>query len=259
MIIKNEFPVLEYSTEEKSVLDPKEAYDYENGNFPELCFMTFFGEVFKDYTEKYHGVQIGGYNSEMCDFPVMKINYKGKELCMMQAPVGSAGAASFSHYLYSNGVEEIICCGGCGVLDYIPSGDVILPTKALRDEGASYQYLPPSRFAELSDKTVGKLKRTLDRFNVPYIECSTWTTDGLFRETKEMIEYRRAEGCKTVEMECAAFAAVAKFLGKDYGQLLYSGDILVGDGEYDDRKWYDDLSAREKLAHIAIEALCTSE
>ena len=259
MIIKNEIPVLEYSTEAKGVLDPKEAYDYVDGHFPELCFMTFFGEVFRDYNEKYHGVQIGGYNSEMCDFPVMKINYKGKELCMMQASVGSAGAASFSHYLYSNGVEEIICCGGCGVLDHIPSGDVILPTRALRDEGASYQYLPPSRFAELSDKSVGKLKRTLEMLNIPYIECSTWTTDGLFRETKEMIEYRKSEGCKTVEMECAAFAAVAKFLGKDFGQLLYSGDILVGEGEYDDRKWYNNLSAREKLAHIAIEALCTSE
>lgn len=259
MVVKNEFPILEYSTEEKGVLDPKEAYDYKDGNFPELCFMPFFSEVFEDYLKKYGDEVIGGYNSEMCDFPVVKINYKGKELCMMQAPVGSAGAASFSHYLYANGVEEIIACGGCGVLDRIPSGDVIVPAKALRGEGASYQYLPPSRTVELSENTVKKIKNTLEKLNVPYIECTTWTTDGLFRETKEMIEYRRTEGCKTVEMECAAFAAVAEFLGKDFGQLLYSGDILVGEGEYDDRKWYDNMSAREKIAHIAIEALCFGE
>ena len=256
MIIKNEMPILEYSTEINGVLDPKESYDYEDGHFPELCFMTFFGEIFKDYTEKYHGVPIGGYNSEMCEFPVMKIDYNGKELCMMQGAVGSANAASVSHYLYVNGVEEIICCGGCGVLDDIPAGDTILPARALRGEGASYQYLPPSRYVELSEKSIRKLKMTMDKLKVPYIECATWTTDGLFRETKEMVEYRRAEGCKTVEMECAAFAAVAKFMGKDFGQLLYSGDILVDDGEYDDRKWYENLSAREKLAHIAMEALC---
>ncbi|MCM1298227.1 MAG: nucleoside phosphorylase [Firmicutes bacterium] len=256
MIVKNDFPVLEYSTEEKALLDPREAYDYENGQFPELCFMPFFAEVFEDYRQKYGGEVIGGYNSEMRDFPVIKINYKGKELCMMQAPVGSAGAASFSHYLYANGVKEIIACGGCGVLDQIPSGDVVIPTKALRDEGASYQYLAPSRTVDLSEKTVKKLESTLKRLKVPYIECTTWTTDGLFRETKEMIEYRRAEGCKTVEMECAAFAAAAKFMGRDFGQIFYSGDILIGGEEYDDRKWYDNMSAREKISHIAVEALC---
>lgn len=255
MIVKNEFPILEYSTETKVILDPKEAYDYENGHFPKLCFLTFFHEVFEEYAKKYGGEEIGGYNSEMCDFPVLKINYNGTEMCMMQAPVGSANAVSFADYLYSNGVETVICCGGCGVLDDIPKGDVIVPVKALRGEGGSYQYLPPSRFVELSEIVIEKIETVLHKLDVPYIKCITWTTDGLFRETKEMVEYRRSEGCKTVEMECAAFAAVAKAKGKNYGQLLYSGDVVTGEGDYDDREWYNDMSAREKLAHIAMEAL----
>lgn len=255
MIIKNEFPILEYSTEKEGILNVREAYDYENGIFPKLCFMTFFSEVFEEYSEKYGSEVIGGYNSEMREFPVLKINYKGKELCMMQAPVGSSGAVSFADYLYSNGVEEIICCGGCGVLEEIPPGDVIVPVKALREEGASYRYLPPSRFVGLSENTIKKIEKTLKRLKIPYIECNTWTTDGLFRETKEMVEYRRSEGCKTVEMECASFAAVAEFKGKSYGQILYSGDVVTGEGDYDDRKWYENMSAREKLAYIAIEAL----
>lgn len=257
MIIKNEFPILEYSTEEKGILSPKESYDYENGQFPKLCFMTFFSEVFEDYAKKYgcEENEIGGYHSEMRDFPVLKINYKGTEMCMMQAPVGSSGAVSFADYLYSNGVETIICCGGCGVLDNIPKGDVIVPVKALRGEGGSYQYLPPSRFVELSDSVIEKIEKILNKLEVPYIKCITWTTDGLFRETKEMVDYRKSEGCKTVEMECAAFAAVAKAKEKKYGQLLYSGDVVTGEGDYDDRQWYNDMSAREKLAYIAIEAL----
>lgn len=255
MIIKNDIPILEFSTEEKAILVPKEAYDYEDGHFPKLCFMTFFHEVFEEYAKKYGNEEIGGYNSEMCDFPVLKINYNGTEMCMMQAPVGSANAASFADYLYSNGVETLICCGGCGVLDDIPKGDVIIPVKALRGEGGSYQYLPPSRFVELSEVVIEKIERVMKKLDVPYIKCITWTTDGLFRETKEMVEYRKGEGCKTVEMECAAFAAVAKAKGKNYGQLLYSGDVVTGGGNYDDREWYNDMSAREKLAHIAVEAL----
>lgn len=255
MIIKNEIPILEYSTETEGILSPKEAYGYEDGYFPKLCFMTFFGEVFKAFGEKYGGEEIGGYYSEMCEFPVLKISYGGKEMCMMQAPVGSANAVSVADYLYSNGVETIVCCGGCGVLDNIPKGDVIVPVKALREEGGSYRYLPPSRYADLSENVIEKIEITLKRLDVPYIKCITWTTDGLFRETKEMVDYRRSEGCKTVEMECAAFAAVAKAKGKKYGQLLYSGDVVTGEGNYDDREWYNDMTSREKLAHIAIEAL----
>lgn len=88
---------------------------------------------------------------------------------------------------------------------------------------------------------------------------ATWTTDGFYRETAEMVEYRKADGCKAVDMECSALAAVAEFRNKAFGQLLYSGDFVSGSREYDDREWYNNMSAREKLAHIAIEALCTSE
>lgn len=38
------------------------------------------------------------------------------------------------------------------VLEDIPAGDVILPVRALRDEGASYHYLPPARFIELDGR-----------------------------------------------------------------------------------------------------------
>ena len=60
-----------------------------------------------------------------------------------------------------------------------------------------------------------------------------------------MVAYRREEGCKAVEMECATMAAIAQFRGKVFGQLLYSGDILTGDAEdYDDRDWNRNVSAR---------------
>ena len=91
---------------------------------------------------------------------------------------------------------------------------------------------------------------------MPYIECATWSTDGFYRETREMVEYRGAEGCLAVEMECAAMEAIAQFRGKIFGQLLYSGDLLAGSGPYDDRDWYNHFSARERLFYIALESLC---
>lgn len=134
---------------------------------------------------------------------------------------------------------------------------MIIPVRALRDEGASYKYLPPARFIELQPGPIESFRKVLERHDIPYIECATWSTDGFYRETREMVAYRREEGCKVVEMECAAMAAIAEFRGKTFGQLLYSGDILIGGAEdYDDRDWNNNVSARERLFALALEALC---
>ena len=62
-----------------------------------------------------------------------------------------------------------------------------------------------------------------------------------------------AEGCLTVEMEAAAFFAVAAFRGVSFGQLLYAGDDLSGDA-WDQRDWNDHASGRELLFRLAAEA-----
>ena len=64
-----------------------------------------------------------------------------------------------------------------------------------------------------------------------------WTTDGFFRETQDMVRYRRAEGCTTVEMECAALAACARKRGASFGQILYTADSLANIYAHDERDW----------------------
>lgn len=73
--------------------------------------------------------------------------------------------------------------------------------------------------------------------------------------SKDMVAHRIRQGCQVVEMECTAMAAIARFRKKQFGQLLYSGDILVGTEEYDDRGWYANLTARERIFQITLESL----
>lgn len=265
MVIRNEYPILEYSTEKTAVINPdraaaKAARDGQGEGrfrrFPRLCLVTFFEEVFDRTVERYSGERIGTYVSEMKDFHVYRFTVEGTEVCAVQAVVASGSIAMMTDWLYGQGVEAIVCCGCCGVLDDIPEGAVIIPVRALRDEGASYKYLPPARFVELPPAPIERFRQVLDRHQVPYIECATWSTDGFYRETQEMVAYRKEEGCKAVEMECATMAAIAQFRGKVFGQLLYSGDILIGNAEdYDDRGWNNNVSARERLFDFALEAL----
>lgn len=252
MIVKNEYPILEYSTEYDAVINPQ----LSAVSFPRLCLVTFFQEVLENIVSHYSGTVIGTYQSEMKGFDVYRIVYCGTELCLIQAVVASGSIAMMTDWLYGKGVETILCCGSCGVLADIPAGDVILPVRALRDEGASYKYLPPARFIDLSPEPVAALRSVLEQRHIPYVTCTTWSTDGFYRETKEMVQHRIEDGCKVVEMECATMAAIAVFRGKTFGQVLYSGDILVGSDEYDDRGWRNNQSAREKLVYIALDALC---
>jgi uridine phosphorylase len=67
------------------------------------------------------------------------------------------------------------------------------------------------------------------------------------------VQQRKAEGCLTVEMEAAAFFAVAQFRGVQFAQILYGGDDLSG-SEWDHRHWDKHTSVREKLFWLAAEA-----
>ena len=223
-LVKSKYPILEYDRSKKAVIEPNRK---KQNKFPEYCVMTFFGEVLEKYIKTTKHKIIGEYKSEMRNFPVYQITYKNIKLCLIQAVVGSASIAMMTDFLIGGGVRYLICCGGCGVLKDIPSGNVIIPVKALRDEGTSYHYLPPQRDISISKTAIKIIKETLKKNKIEYMECKTWTTDAFYRETHAMVKYRKEEGCEVVEMECATIASIAKFRKIVFGQLLYSGDVVV--------------------------------
>lgn len=250
MILKNEYPILEFCDSPRAVIEPAAEQD-----LPEKCLMTFFGEVLDAFVQKTGAVRVGTFESEMREFPIYVAELDGHRVALIQSSVGGASAAMQADYLFGRGVRVLFCCGSCGALDDIPAGAVIIPTRALRGEGTSYYYLPPSRFVELDRDVIDVSRRILAERGVAYVETSAWTTDGFYRECAEMVEYRKSEGCAVVEMECASLAAVCRFRNIRYGQLLYSGDILCDTDNYDDRDWYSNRSARELLFGLSLEVL----
>ena len=78
MIIENEIPILEYSTESIGIIDPKTSKE----PFPRLCIMTFFRDVLESFLGKYQSEKIGTYVSEMREFNAYKLKYKETEICI---------------------------------------------------------------------------------------------------------------------------------------------------------------------------------
>ena len=90
---------------------------------------------------------------------------------------------------------------------------------------------------DISEKARKAIEETILEHGMKYQEVVTWSTDGFYRETKDMVEYRKSEGCEVVEMECSALAACAAFRGVTWGMILYTADSLADVEKYDERNW----------------------
>lgn len=66
---------------------------------------------------------------------------------------------------------------------------------------------------------------------VPYVQGRIWTTDSMLRETVNLVNKRKSEGCIAVEMEVAGVQAVCDFYGFELYDFLAAGDVLV-EGDY---------------------------
>ncbi|URZ02861.1 nucleoside phosphorylase [Clostridium felsineum] len=213
----------------------------------------FFGETIENYARKTQAIKIDEYESIIRRYPVYKTVYKGEEVCFCESPVGAAASVQMLEFLIARGVNEIIACGSAGALLDFDENEIIIPVEALRDEGTSYHYLEPSREIGLDFKAIEAIKRASDKLELKYVEGKTWSTDGFFRETREMVKYRIEEGCVVVEMECSALASCASFRNIIFGQILFTADALANLDSYDRRDF--GASAHEVVLKLAFEAV----
>ncbi|MFO7889949.1 MAG: nucleoside phosphorylase, partial [bacterium] len=149
--------------------------------------------------------------------------------------------------------HKCIACGSAGVLKKeFERGSVVVVSSAVRDEGTSYHYLPPSREVAVDQEIVKIIESTLGEIGVPYLTGKTWTTDAIYRETRGIIEKRLSEGCLTVEMEASALIAISRFRKIKFGQILSCGDDVSGE-EWDRRFHPEAHTHKEKLFWLAVE------
>lgn len=253
-------PLLEYDPSPTALIEPSQVYK-ALPNMPERVVLCFFKEVVEKLCGEGKAELIYQLDWEVGKNEIYALDIsKGLNLdeptwiAVLQPGVGAALGAAYLENLIAFGAKKFIACGGAGVLNAeMAVGHLVIPEAAVRDEGTSYHYLPAARDVMADPAGVQAIKQTLEKHDLPYVIGKTWTTDGIYRETKERIARRKAEGCITVEMEASAFFAVAQFRGVQFAQLLYGGDDVSGD-VWDHRDWFRQESTRERLFWLAAEA-----
>jgi len=250
--MKKKYPILEFDESEKAVISPVNFIKPVPA--PENCVICFFQEVIDDLRRNEGARVITVHKEEAGEHPLYEVTVKGKRLAVFHPGVGAPLAAALLEEIIVHGCSKIIACGGAGVLDRkIASGKIMVPSEAIRDEGTSYHYLPPGREVSASPEAVEAIVTVLREHGCDFLLTKTWTTDAPYRETPSKVKLRREEGCLAVDMEAAAFFAVAKFRGVKFGSVFYAGDDVSG-AEWDRRIWGKQHSIRRELFWLAAEA-----
>ena len=202
------YPILEHDPSRDALIEPSKLI--KPRDVPGHVVICFFREVVDKVIAEHDAKVLVKNNWEDGPHPVYEITYQDQRLAFFHPGVGAPMAAGMLEETIALGCRKFIACGGCGVLEKgIGVGDLIVVSSAVRDEGVSYHYLPPSREVIANEAGVNALLKTLTRHGVPHRLGKTWTTDAPYRETPNTIARRKEEGCLVVEMETASMIAVA--------------------------------------------------
>lgn len=243
-------PLLIGKTSDKSIINPEDWLKYLSEVYgpppklPKYCILSFkYTDAAKLLVNNYE-VETLEFASFSGDNSIHIFKYNGMPVCFTYLGIGSSNAGMLLEELMALGVEYAIFFGGVGALKpELHRWKIILPTKAIRDEGTSYHYQFPSIFSYPSSPLLKLLEDVLEKNEEDYVKGVVWTTDSPYRETIEKRRCFLKLGAICVDMEASALFSIAKFRGKHVSAIFYAGDLVVEDGwdvrrgeRYDERK-----------------------
>lgn len=245
----------EFDSEKNAIIDPT-TRNKKMKSMPKTCVSFFSKSIMKEIVANLRPEIIANISNATAIFPVYKITVEGRDIAVFQSAMGASACVGNLEELFAFGVENLLLVGCCGCLEKdIEEYSIILPTSALRDEGTSYHYAPPSDETVLAKEPIKVIEKVLKRHKISYRKGKTWTTDAIFRETKNKLEKRKKQGAIVVDMECSAVNALCQFRGKNFAQIFYGADNLGGE-EYDPRSLIsstETFDEKKKIIPLAFE------
>jgi uridine phosphorylase len=163
------------------------------------------------------------FNSNLFQVPAAE---QARSFFVAGPAVGAPMAVLTLEKLVALGAKRIIVYGWCGSLtETVRTGDILLPTWALSEEGTSDHY-PVQGRPESSPTLRLALDAHLQELNFVPISGPVWTTDAPYRETRIKVRAYARQSLLGVDMEFAALCTVAAFRGVDMAAVLLVSDEL---------------------------------
>ncbi len=222
--------------------DLLKSLQFKEGNFGKIALVSGQAQRAKmclDYLEK------PVKNFTFLSYTFWTGFYKGKRITVGNGGFYAPDSAFVTELLCVAGVEVLVRLGSCGALrEDISIGDFVVADKVLRGDGATRYYVDDD-FSPSVDKEV--TKHLVEIFSsIGQVHTGgIWTTDALFRETKEIVNSYIEKGAIAVDMVTSPFVTVANlYKRKTAIVLVVSDNLITGELGFTDFRLFE---AEEKM------------
>ena len=222
-------PILNFEIKDEVVYSPIDYLNYKQNieghkipNIPEKCILCF-EPSFVEYAKNNLNIKkIDWFRKDFIIHNLVDFN-----ILLVNVNYGAALSAIALEELIALGVKNFIVVGSAGTLqENILLGSFVIAESAIREEGVSYHYSKPGKYAYCSSKLLSKAKELITEKNNIFIG-TTWSTDSFYRETITKVKKYKAEGVLSVDMEASALYTVADYRKVDILSMFYISDSIA--------------------------------
>ena len=193
-------------------------------------------------------------NFSFMEFSMYTGSFQGIKLTAMNGGRFSSDTAITAEVMCNAEIQNIIRIGTCGALDEnIKVGDLIVVDKVIRGDGVTPYYVDKNFVTQADKKLADTLYEVAKGMGLSVHRGTTWTTDALLRETREIVETKRKEGAIAVDMVSSTLITIAQTYKIKAGSILaVSDNVITGEMGFMNPLYY---MAESNMITIALEVV----
>ena len=182
--------------------------------------------------------------------------YGGKKITVGNGGFYAPDSAFVTEMLCAGGINTFIRLGSCGALTKdINVGDYVLATSVLRGDGATRYYVEDNFVPKVSDDITEALEEVFKNSGIVH-RGGIWTTDAIFRETKEIVNPYIEKGAIAVDMVTSPFVTVANLYNKRVGAICaVSDNLITGQLGFNDYRFFEAEMKMTDLVFGVVDSL----
>jgi len=183
-------------------------------------------------------------------------SYKGKKITVGNGGFFAPDSAFVTELLCVGGVNNLIRLGSCGSLTKdIEIGEYVLATDIIRGDGATRYYVKDDYKPKVDDELTNKLEEVFKEASKVH-RGGVWTTDALFKETKDIVNPYIDKGAIAVDMVTSPFVTVANLYNKKSAAILaVSDNLITGQLGFNDFRFFEAEMKMTDLAFRVVDKL----
>ena len=233
----DESPLLDHDRSEPTAFSPEALLAavgaqraLPHTRVPEIVVLEFDGDLYDALVRSGRGEP---WPTWACfHTPMISVTVDGLACGVVPRTIGGPFATLVAEQLFASGARVVVGLTSAGrVRSEHRLPHFVVVDEAIRDEGTSLHYLPPSRTVQGHRTLNDAIAAEVGALPLPCHRGLVWSTDAPYRETRALLRRRAEEGALAVEMQAASLLAFATAKGFDVGVVAYVTNAVDADGE----------------------------